>query len=315
MKLTRRREPTETTIMVGVTQMVIWSVILQSFHIRVKAVISMLYIMSISSDKILCREDQPRMPGSNTGHLTRRSLSLGMLMMLYWKSAKREQLMCTLDGNLFKLKPVKLEKRLLSSRMLILKRWLRKISLLLASTQQVSHRRNFLRVELPMKTDLSMSTHTLFNTKDLKISLPWEIALILTLLGLKQQLLHSVQFLSTILSSSWRVMNSMLSMMDIPLCPYSWDILMLLVSSTILTLKHTGKTILSHTMGSSPDSISVEWSSPCSQMMRSSEASRRTVDHPTINSIPDTTHWNIMTTYSNKEFHLAMLDSLSQRLG
>lgn len=62
--------------------------------------------------------------------------------------------MFTLDGNLSKLKIMKLVRKLLYLRMLILMKLLRKTSGLHALTQQVNHSRNFLRVVLQMKRDL-----------------------------------------------------------------------------------------------------------------------------------------------------------------
>lgn len=112
------------------------------------------------------------MPESNTGLQTKKSTSSLMLMRSHLKSATREALTLCSDGRCSRFTRTLREKRLPPSRMLTPTKLLRSHSPTATSTQLQSHTPNLSKLVSLITLVWLMSTHTLFNTPDLRISLP-----------------------------------------------------------------------------------------------------------------------------------------------
>lgn len=111
-----RLELSVTTIMAGITPQEIWFATLQSSHIRVKVVISGLFITNHSWDKISFREEHQPTLESNSGPQIRKSSNSHMPTKSLSTNATREELMLCSDGKWSRFTWPRSAKRLLLSK-------------------------------------------------------------------------------------------------------------------------------------------------------------------------------------------------------
>lgn len=159
----------------GIIELETCSIILQHNHIREKDLTSILSFMSHSTDKISNTDLVMIQLKFNSSLQTRIFSASHTLTKLLLMNAEREELMFVQDMNLLRSISTISERKLPLSKMLTLVLLWNMLSPMLILLLQVDHGKHFKMPELLMQTVSLMLTNTLFNTKDLKISLHGEM--------------------------------------------------------------------------------------------------------------------------------------------